>query len=85
MALTSFTTPIFFSQGFTSIKKLLSTADSGFKSNWENWSDMKWIGTEFWGNRLQEEKRFVMFPDQIEPCIFLPPSWELRTPIFSSQ
>ncbi|REG88675.1 alkaline phosphatase D family protein [Algoriphagus antarcticus] len=54
MALTSFSTPFFFSQGFTSIKKLLSTADSGFKSNWENWPDMKWIGPEFWGNRLQD-------------------------------
>ncbi|TXE04802.1 alkaline phosphatase D family protein [Algoriphagus aquimarinus] len=54
MALTSFSTPFFFSQGFTSIKKLLASADSGFKSNWENWPDMKWIGPEFWGNRLQD-------------------------------
>ena len=54
MALTSLSTPFFFSQGFTSIKKLLSTETIGFKSNWENWPDMKWIGPEFWGNRLQD-------------------------------
>jgi hypothetical protein len=54
MALTSFSTPFFFSQGFTSIKKLLSNQVAGFKSNWENWPDMKWIGPEFWGNRLQD-------------------------------
>ncbi|PZX48303.1 alkaline phosphatase D family protein [Algoriphagus chordae] len=54
MALTSLSTPFFFSQGFTSIKKLLSPETSGFKSNWENWPDMKWIGPEFWGNRLQD-------------------------------
>ena len=54
MALTTLSTPILFSQGFTSIKKLISVEDSGFKSNWENWPDMKWIGPEFWGNRLQD-------------------------------
>ncbi|SFU14095.1 PhoD-like phosphatase [Algoriphagus locisalis] len=54
MALTTFSTPFFFSQGFTSIKKLLSVEEQGFKSNWENWPDMKWIGPEFWGNRLQD-------------------------------
>lgn len=25
-----------------------------FKSNWHNWPDMKWIGPEYWGNRLQD-------------------------------
>jgi len=25
-----------------------------FKSNWSNWHDMKWIGPEYWGNRLQD-------------------------------
>ncbi|MEP0712680.1 alkaline phosphatase D family protein [Algoriphagus sp.] len=54
MALTTFSTPFFFSQGFTSIKKLLGSEEAGFKSNWENWPDMKWIGPEFWGNRLQD-------------------------------
>lgn len=54
MALTSFSSPFFFSQGFTSIKKLFTSEESGFKSNWENWPDMKWIGPEFWGNRLQD-------------------------------
>ena len=54
MALTTFSTPFFFSQRFTSIKKLLAAEESGFKSNWENWPDMKWIGPEFWGNRLQD-------------------------------
>ena len=25
-----------------------------FRSNWENWPDMKWIGPQYWGNRLQD-------------------------------
>ncbi len=25
-----------------------------FKSNWHNWPDMKWVGPEYWGNRLQD-------------------------------
>ncbi|MCK0157157.1 alkaline phosphatase D family protein [Cellulophaga sp. F20128] len=27
-----------------------------FNSNWENWSDMKWVGPEYWGNRMQDWK-----------------------------
>lgn len=53
MALTTFS-PIFFPQGFTGIKKLLGIQAKAFKSNWENWPDMKWVGPEFWGNRLQD-------------------------------
>ncbi|MCM4173342.1 twin-arginine translocation pathway signal protein [Arenibacter sp. TNZ] len=25
-----------------------------FKSNWHNWPEMKWVGPEYWGNRLQD-------------------------------
>ncbi|WP_420321183.1 alkaline phosphatase D family protein [Flagellimonas sp.] len=25
-----------------------------FKSNWHNWPNMKWVGPEYWGNRLQD-------------------------------
>ncbi|QOD60916.1 alkaline phosphatase D family protein [Polaribacter haliotis] len=25
-----------------------------FKSDWHNWNNMKWIGPEYWGNRLQD-------------------------------
>ncbi|WP_339709115.1 alkaline phosphatase D family protein [uncultured Kriegella sp.] len=25
-----------------------------FKSDWQNWPDMKWVGPEYWGNRLQD-------------------------------
>lgn len=25
-----------------------------FKSNWHNWSNIKWVGPEYWGNRLQD-------------------------------
>ncbi|MBE7640009.1 twin-arginine translocation pathway signal protein [Salegentibacter sp. BLCTC] len=25
-----------------------------FRSNWENWPDIKWVGPEYWGNRLQD-------------------------------
>lgn len=25
-----------------------------FKSNWQDWPDMKWAGPEYWGNRLQD-------------------------------
>ncbi|CDF80336.1 PhoD-like phosphatase [Formosa agariphila KMM 3901] len=25
-----------------------------FKSNWHNWKNMKWVGPEYWGNRLQD-------------------------------
>ncbi len=53
MALSSIS-PIFFPQGFTGITKLFDKAETIFKSNWENWPDMKWIGPEFWGNRLQD-------------------------------
>ena len=27
---------------------------SPFKSNWQNWPDMAWVGPEYWGNRLQD-------------------------------
>tara|TARA_R110002049_G_scaffold238784_2_gene411862 strand:- start:2127 stop:4742 length:2616 start_codon:yes stop_codon:yes gene_type:complete len=27
-----------------------------FNSNWQNWSDMKWVGPEYWGNRMQDWK-----------------------------
>lgn len=53
MALSS-VTPFFFPQGFTGIKKLFGEAETAFKSNWENWPNMKWVGPEFWGNRLQD-------------------------------
>ncbi|MFC2110267.1 alkaline phosphatase D family protein [Bacteroidota bacterium] len=25
-----------------------------FKSDWNNWPDMKWVGPDYWGNRLQD-------------------------------
>ena len=25
-----------------------------FQSNWHNWPNMKWVGPEYWGNRLQD-------------------------------
>lgn len=25
-----------------------------FKSDWQNWPDMKWVGPQYWGNRLQD-------------------------------
>ena len=25
-----------------------------FKSNWNNWFDMKWVGPEYWANRMQD-------------------------------
>ncbi len=25
-----------------------------FQSEWQNWPDMKWVGPEYWGNRLQD-------------------------------
>ena len=33
-------------------EKLLEVIE--FKSNWHNWPDMKWVGPEYWGNRLQD-------------------------------
>jgi len=27
-----------------------------FKSDWGHWKDLKWVGPEFWGNRLQDWK-----------------------------
>jgi len=38
--------------GTLSQEKLLE--DIQFKSNWHNWPDMKWVGPEYWGNRLQD-------------------------------
>ena len=29
-------------------------AKLNFNSNWHNWPDMKWVGPEYWGNRLQD-------------------------------
>ncbi len=29
-------------------------AKLNFKSNWQNWPDMKWVGPQYWGNRLQD-------------------------------
>ncbi|EAZ80949.2 twin-arginine translocation pathway signal [Algoriphagus machipongonensis] len=45
---------MFLPQAFTSLKKLLGVKEAAFKSTWENWPNMKWIGPEFWGNRLQD-------------------------------
>ncbi|MBN3582780.1 alkaline phosphatase D family protein [Algoriphagus aestuarii] len=53
MALSSIS-PLLLPQAFTGITKLFGSTEVGFKSNWENWPDMKWIGPEFWGNRLQD-------------------------------
>ncbi|MBN7802214.1 alkaline phosphatase D family protein [Algoriphagus aestuariicola] len=54
MALTSFSTPFIFSQGFTGIRRLFSKSSPAYQSNWENWPDLHWIGPEYWGNRLQD-------------------------------
>ncbi len=54
MALTSFSTPFIFSQGFTGIRRLFSKSYPAYQSNWENWPDLHWIGPEYWGNRLQD-------------------------------
>ncbi len=32
----------------------LSDQKANFKSNWQNWPDMEWVGPEYWGNRLQD-------------------------------
>ena len=29
-------------------------AGSAYHSQWHNWPDMKWVGPEYWGNRLQD-------------------------------
>ncbi|WP_343851456.1 alkaline phosphatase D family protein [Algoriphagus jejuensis] len=54
MALTSFSTPFLFSQGFTGIRQLFASPTPAYQSTWENWPDLHWIGPEFWGNRLQD-------------------------------
>lgn len=55
VTLTTLSTPILFTaQGFTGIKELLDSSINSFKSNWENWPEIKWIGPEFWANRLQD-------------------------------
>jgi hypothetical protein len=38
--------------GFATNERLLE--DLQFNSNWHNWPDMKWVGPEYWGNRLQD-------------------------------
>ena len=38
--------------GLVSHNNILETIQ--FKSNWHNWPDMKWVGPEYWGNRLQD-------------------------------
>ncbi|WP_190810671.1 alkaline phosphatase D family protein [Flagellimonas sp. S3867] len=30
------------------------TRGLSFNSNWHNWPNMKWVGPEYWGNRLQD-------------------------------
>lgn len=32
----------------------LNNKNIEFKSNWHNWPDMKWVGPQYWGNRLQD-------------------------------
>tara|TARA_R110000737_G_scaffold29150_1_gene47566 strand:+ start:1505 stop:3064 length:1560 start_codon:yes stop_codon:yes gene_type:complete len=39
---------------FGTISQELLLEDIQFKSNWHNWPDMKWVGPEYWGNRLQD-------------------------------
>ncbi|NKI28397.1 twin-arginine translocation pathway signal protein [Arenibacter sp. 6A1] len=36
------------------LSRSLNLKAINFKSNWENWPDMKWIGPQYWGNRLQD-------------------------------
>ncbi|GGW51070.1 alkaline phosphatase D family protein [Arenibacter certesii] len=41
-----------FAHTFLTSKKKHTKLD--FQSNWGNWPDMKWVGPEYWGNRLQD-------------------------------
>jgi hypothetical protein len=47
----AFTFPV---QAFSGLKEIISEDQHTYKSNWENWPDMKWVGPEYWGNRLQD-------------------------------
>lgn len=39
---------------FNMFGKKGNSIKTNFKSNWEHWPDMKWIGPQYWGNRLQD-------------------------------
>ncbi len=39
---------------FNMIGRKENTNKTDFKSNWEQWADMKWAGPQYWGNRLQD-------------------------------
>tara|TARA_R110000868_G_scaffold93190_1_gene258068 strand:+ start:39846 stop:42464 length:2619 start_codon:yes stop_codon:yes gene_type:complete len=39
---------------FGIVGQVKSLENIDFKSNWHNWPDMKWVGPEYWGNRLQD-------------------------------
>lgn len=36
------------------ISQLLQPGEVEFNSEWKHWPDMKWIGPQYWGNRLQD-------------------------------
>lgn len=39
---------------FSALQKWPFQSGFQFKSDWKNWPDMKWVGPEYWGNRLQD-------------------------------
>ncbi len=39
---------------FNMLGRTENTNKTNFKSNWEQWPDMKWVGPQYWGNRLQD-------------------------------
>ena len=39
---------------FNMLGEKVNNVKADFKSNWEHWPDMKWIGPQYWGNRLQD-------------------------------
>jgi len=46
--MTSFSYPKIANTFFTNLRPL------NFKSEWQLWQDMKWVGPQYWGNRLQD-------------------------------
>ncbi len=56
IAISTITPDFFLNRQASNQASVIASLDqqADFKSGWQNWPDMPWIGPEYWGNRLQD-------------------------------
>lgn len=57
IAISTVTPKLFLNEQQNTLKSLKKSSlgeNTNFKSSWQQWPDMQWVGSEYWGNRLQD-------------------------------